>query len=186
MAETVSEEKTKFYQQYPRIPIVITAQAKGRRNAMVAARHTSVSTTPPIYGISISSGSFTYELIAESKEFGVNFLPFEAAELVDGLGSTKGREVDKFQKFNLAVDKAVETAVPILKAAYAAYECKLIDDTGYGRSRWLVGEVVAMHTLKECQASQKILDMSRVSPLLYLGEQHYLTVARETVKYVPR
>ncbi len=186
MVGIISQGLTKFYQQYPRIPVVITAQAKGRRNAMVIARHTVVSTAPPTYGVSLQSGAFTYELIAESKEFGVNFLPFEEAELVDAIGSSKGREIDKFQRFNIAVDKAVKTAVPILKAAYAAYECKVVDDRNYGGSRWVVGEIVAMQTLKECLAPQEILDLDRVNPLLYLGEQHYLTTARETLKYVPR
>jgi len=182
----ISEGKTKFYQQYPRIAVVVTAQAKRSRNAMAVARHTVVSTTPPHYGISISSDSFTYELIAESKEFGVNFLPFEEAEMVEYLGSTKGRETDKFQRFNIAVEEPVKTAVPIMKAAYAAYECKLVDDKSYDHSHWLVGEVMAMHALRECLAPQMILDTNRVNPLLYLGEQHYLTVAKETLKHVPR
>jgi len=186
MVGIISEGLSKFYQQYPRISIVVTAQAKGKRNAMAVARHTTVSTTPPTFGVSLQSEAFTYELIAESKEFGVNFLPFEEAELVDAIGSSKGREIDKFQKFNIAVDKAVKTAVPILKAAYATYECKVIDDRGYGSFRWVVGEVVSMQALKECLAPQEILDLDRVNPLLYLGEQHYLTVAKETVKYVPR
>ena len=186
MTKVISKGLSKFYQQYPRIPVVVTAQAKGKRNAMVAARHTVISTTPPTFGVSLQSEAFTYELIAESKEFGVNFLPFEEAELVDAIGSSKGREIDKFQKFNIAVDKAVKTAVPILKAAYAAYECKVIDDRGYGSFRLVVGEVVSMQALKECLAPQEILDLDRVNPLLYLGEQHYLTVAKETVKYVPR
>lgn len=186
MVGTSKRPPSKFYQQYPRMPVVVTTQAKGRRNAMVVARHTFINTDPPLYGISISSETFTYQLIAESKEFGINFLPFEAAELVDALGSTKGREIDKFQKFNLAVVKPEKTAVPILKAAYAAYECKLTEQKDYGRYRWLVGEVVALHTLKECQAPQNILDVNSVNPILYLGEQHYLTVAKGTLKYVPR
>ncbi len=184
MVGITSEGLSKFYQQYPKISIVVTAQSKGRRNAMVVARHTAVSTTPPTYGVSLSSDAFTYQLIASSKEFGVNFLPFEEAELVEAIGSSKGREIDKFQRFNLAVDKSVKTAVPILKDAYAAYECKLIDDRGYGSSRWVIGEIVAMHALKECLAPQEILDLDRVSPLLYLGKHHYLTVAKETVKHV--
>ncbi len=186
MIGKISEGRTKFYQQYPRIPVVVTAQAKGRRNAMVVARHMVVSTTPPTYGLSLSPETFTYELIAESKEFGVNFLPFEEVELVDAIGSSKGREIDKFERFNLAVDKSVKTAVPILKAAYAAYECKLIDDRGYGGFRWVIGEIVAMHELKECLAPQETLDLDKVSPLLYLGQQYYLTTSKDTVRYLDR
>ena len=37
------------------------------------------------------------------------------AELVVSVGGSTGREIDKFQKFNIALDKPVKTAVPILK-----------------------------------------------------------------------
>ena len=50
---------------------------------------------------------------------------------------------------HVATEKPLKTAVPILGAAYAAYECKLVDDREYGDHRWLVGEVVAVHLLEE-------------------------------------
>ncbi|GAH77229.1 unnamed protein product, partial [marine sediment metagenome] len=78
------------------------------------------------------------------------------------------------------------TAVPILKAAYAAYECKLVDDKGYGDHRLLVGEIVAVHLLKEAFAPEETLDLAEVSPTLYLGNERYLTVSRETIKYLDR
>ena len=186
MIQKTSPDLTKFYQQYPRIPIIITAQANEKKNALTVARHCVASTDPPYYGIGISSSSFTYQLIAESKEFGVNFLPYEKAELVDSLGSTKGMEIDKFQKFNITLTEPEKTSVPILKAAYAAYECKVIDDIVYGRSHWIVGEVVVMHSFGECMAPPRILDVNMVNPLLCLGEQRYLTVSKETLKRVLR
>jgi len=189
VAKVISEDITRFYHQYPRIPVVVTAQANGRRNAMTAAWNTPISYSPPLYAIAISTDRFTYQLIVDSKEFGVNLLPFEEAELVDAIGSTTGREVDKFQRFSIAIDKPVETAVPILEAAYAAYECRLIDDRGYGDHRLLMGEIVAIHMLQDLRdpsVSQEIPNLRKVTPLLYLGRQHYLTVAKETVKYVPR
>ena len=184
MTQPISKTLAKFYQQYPRMPIVVTAQVGEKRNAMTIARHTVVSTAPPTYGVSLASGAFTYQLIAESGEFGVNFLPYEEVELVDALGHSKGKEIDKFQKFNLAVEEPVKTSVPILKVAYAAYECRLIDDKVYGGSHWLIGEIVAMHALRDCLTLQKTLDLDKVNPLFYLGQQYYLTVAKETVKYI--
>ena len=186
MAEAKSSNQSRFYQQYPRVPVVITARAGERSNAMVAARHTVVSSNPPNYGISISEDSLTYQLIMESREFGVNFLPFEEAALVDSLGSTRGKEIDKFQQFDIAVVPPEKTGVPVLKAAYAAYECRLVSDTAYNRTHWLVGEIVAMRSLRECLAEPGILDLARVNPTLYMGSQRYLTVAKDTMKYIPR
>ena len=186
MVEIASSGLNKFYQQYPRIPIVVTAQANGRKNAMVVARHTVVSTTPPNFGISISSESFTYQLIVNSKEFGVNFLPYEEAELVDAIGSSKGMEIDKFQRFNLAVVEPLKTAVPILKAAYAAYECQLVDDRVYGDHRLLVGKIVAVHWLQEAFTADETLDLDKANPVLYLGNERYLTTLECSIRTLDR
>ena len=186
MTRLISEDIGEFYQHYPRVAAIITAQAKGRENAMAAAWHTPISFNPPLYGVSISPKRFTYELIADSREFGVNFLPFSEAELVASVGGSKGQEVDKFRRFNIARDKSMKTAVPILKAAYAAYECKLFDDRDYGDHKLLVGEIIAVHLLKETFALEGVLDLNKVSPLLYMGHELYLTVSKDTVKTLDR
>jgi len=179
MTKLVTEDTGAFYQHYPRVAVVVTAQASGRANAMAAAWHTSISAEPPLYGVAISAKRFTYQLIAESKEFGINFLPFAKAELVASVGGSKGSEVDKFHRFNIAREKPVKTAVPILKAAYAAYECKLVDDRGYGDHRLLVGEIVAVHVLREALTPEETLDLAKVSPILYLGHDLYLTTSKD-------
>jgi len=165
---------------------IVTAQAEGKENAMAAAWHTSVSFRPPLYGILVSPKRFTYQLIIASKEFGVNFLPFEAAELIASVGGSGGQLIDKFERFNITKRKPVKTSVPILDAAYAAYECTLIDDRGYGDHRWLVGEIVAVHMKEEVFAAEGTINLDKVSPALYLGDEHYLTAAKETMRRLDR
>jgi flavin reductase (DIM6/NTAB) family NADH-FMN oxidoreductase RutF len=186
MAKVVGEDIGEYYQHYPNIAAVVTAKAKGRQNAMAVAWHTPISFIPPLYGIAISAKRFTYQLIVDSKEFGVNFLPFEQAELVASVGGSSGREIGKFRRFNIAKDKPLNTQVPILKAAYAAYECQLVDDRGYGDHRLLVGEIVAVHLLKGAFGPEGTLDLAKVSPVLYLGSDRYLTASSESVKYLDR
>jgi len=186
MAKVIGKSVGRFNQQYPRTAVIVTAQAKGRENAMAVAWHTSISFKPPLYGIVVSPKRFTYQLIIDSKEFGINFLPFKAVELVASVGSSSGQKIDKFHRFNIAKDKSVKTTVPILKDAYAAYECKLVDDRSYGDHRWLVGEVVAVHVMKEAFAPEAILDLNKVSPVLYLGSDHYLTTSKDTKRYLDR
>ncbi len=186
MDKIISEGVGTFAQHYPAVATIVTAQAKGKENAMAVAWHAPVSSNPPLYGVSISPKRFTYQLIADSKEFGINFLPFEAAELVASVGGSKGSEIDKFQRFNIAKNKPVRTAVPILEAAYAAYECRLVDDRGYGDHRWLVGEIVAVHWLKEVFTPDEVIDWDKVSPILYIGNELYITTAKDTVKSLDR
>ncbi len=179
MDKVITEDIGSFLQHYPKVAVVVTAQAKGKDNAMAAAWHAAISRDPPIYGVSVSPKRFTYQLIADSKEFGVNFLPFAEVEIVASVGGSSGSEIDKFHKFNVAKEKPVKTAVPILKAAYAAYECKLVDDKLYGDHRWLVGEIMAVHLLREAFTTEEILDLNRVSPILYLGRELYLTSSKD-------
>ncbi len=90
MDKVISEDTGAFYQHYPKVATIVTAQASGRDNAMAVAWHASISFKPPLYGVSIAPKRFTYQLIADSKEFGVNFLPFAEAELVAAVGGSGG------------------------------------------------------------------------------------------------
>jgi len=184
MPKVISESVGAFYQHQPKLAVVVTAQAGGKRNAMTVDWHTSLSLSPPLYGICVVPGRFTYQLIADSREFGINFLPFEAVELVHLVGSTAGRQMDKFEEFDIATDRPDKTQVPILQAAYAAYECQLVDDMNYGDHTLLVGEIVAVHWLREVFTPHEMLDLAKVSPILYLGHESYLTSARDTVREV--
>ncbi len=186
MDKVTSAVVGEFNQHYPAVAVIVTAHSKGKENAMAAAWHTPISREPPFYGISISSKRFTYQLIIESKEFGVNFLPFEMADLVASVGGSGGRQIDKFQRFNIAKDKPVKTKVPILKAAYAAYECRLIDDRSYGDHNLLVGEIVAVHLLKEAFTPEGTLDLNKVNPIAYMGHDLYLTTSKDKIRYLDR
>ena len=121
MDKVITEDIGALYQHYPRVAVVVTAQAKGRDNAMAVAWHTCISFKPPLYGVSIAPKRFTYQLIADSKEFGVNFLPFAEAE----------------------------------------------------------------HLLREVFTPEETLDLDKVSPILYLGHELYLTASKDT-RYLDR
>ena len=186
MEKVISESIGAFYQHYPRVAVIVTAHAGGRDNAMAVAWHTSISKNPPLYCIAVSPGHSTYKLIAQSKEFGVNFMPDTKAELVAAVGGSKGSEVDKFRAFCIAKDNPANTAVPILKDAYAAFECKLVDDRLYGDHRLLIGEIVVVHYLKEAFMEDGTLNLEKVSPVLYLGNEQYLNVADCRIRTVNR
>lgn len=180
MSKVVIEKINTFYHYCPKIANIITVQLGDKMNAMTAAWHSPISFTPPLYGVSISAKRYTYELIIESKRFGVNFIPMTEAELAASIGGSSGRNINKFQRFNIATDQSTKSSVPVLGAAYAAYECQLIDDQEYGDHHWLVGEIMAVHLQEGVFTSEDVLDLSRVKPLLYLGKERYITVGGTT------
>lgn len=186
MAKEVSEDIGGYYHYYPALAVIVTAHAGGRDNAMAAAWHTPLSKRPPLYGVAISPKRFTYKLIVDSKEFAVNFVPASEVELVAAVGGSKGNEVDKFSAFNIDKDKPLKTGAPVLSAAYVTYECKLVEDRGYGDHRLLVGQVVAVHWLKKAFTVDEVLDLARINPVLYLGHDRYITGWEGTIRTVER
>ncbi len=186
MPKIITESIGKFYQHYPKVATIVTACAGDKKNAMAVAWHTALSFTPPLYGIAIAPKRFTYRLILESKQFGVNFVPFETAELIASVGGSGGEAVDKFQRFRIAETKPSKTRVPILADAYAAYECELVDNKTYGDHIWVVGKIVAVHFLAEVFTTDDTLNLSRVNPALYLGAELYVTASADSVRSLKR
>jgi flavin reductase (DIM6/NTAB) family NADH-FMN oxidoreductase RutF len=186
MSRIVTEDIGKYGQHYPKVVVIVTASARGRDDAMTAAWHSSISFRPPIYGIAVTSKRFTYQLMAESREFAINFIPAEKASLAAAVGGTSGQQMDKFERFNIRKEKPLRTTAPILKDAYAAYECKLVDSKSYGDHLWIVGEIVAVHFLEEAFTSAQVLDLNKTKPLLYLGSDLYASVDKDSVNLVKR
>jgi len=186
MAKVIAEDIGAFYHHYPRVAAIITSHSGDRDNAMAAAWHTPISFKPPLFGVAIAAKRFSYQLITASQEFGVCFLPFDKAELIAAIGGVSGREADKFKRNNIALEKPVKTQVPLLKAAYASYECKLVNDLVFGDHRLLVGEIVAVHRQAEVFDSEEVLDLKKISPALYIGDERYIPASAAVVKHLPR
>jgi flavin reductase (DIM6/NTAB) family NADH-FMN oxidoreductase RutF len=186
MPKVVTEDVGKFSQHYPKVAVIVTASARGRYAAMTAAWHSSVSFRPPLYGVAIAPKRFTYQLITESREFGINFIPSGKASLAAAIGGTSGHQMDKFERFNVGKEKSVKTTAPILKNAYAAYECKLVDGKPYGDHIWVVGEIVAVHFLEEAFTPAEILDLEKMKPLLYIGSDFYASTDKKSIRHIKR
>lgn len=182
MARVVSENIGFYCQHYPKLAAIVTAHAGGEDNVMTIDWHTSISLAPPLYGICLVPGRFTYELIINSREFGINFLPFKSVELVVLVGTSAGRLIDKFEQYKITKEKPIKTNVPILQAAYAAYECKLVDNRNYGDHNLLVGEIVAVHEQEEAFDENGTLILEETEPIMYIGREQYLTATSDTLR----
>ncbi len=186
MLKGVAEKAGEFYQHYPRTATIVTVNNNGNKNAMAVAWHCPVSFEPALYGIAVAPKRYTYRMIAESRQFGINFMPYEKADKIAQVGGSSGNSIDKFTEFNLAEDQPVKLDVPILKDAYAAYECKVIDDRLFGDHAWIIGEIVAVHMAGEVFKENGILDLNLVRPALYLGGETYCSGDSESIQMYDR
>ncbi len=186
MARKVTEHFEGFFHYYPTMVVVVTTHSGDKDNAMAAAWHAPISREPPFYGVSLSPKRYSHRLVLESGEFGVNFLPLEQARLIAAVGSSQGQEMDKFDAFGIAREKPLKTRVPILRDAYAAYECRVVDHKLWGDHEWIVGEIVAVHVEEEAFTQDDRLDLKRLKPALYLGKDLYVTPDPQSLSLVER
>ena len=104
--------------------VIISARAGAERGVMTA-NAMYVSEVPPIIAISVSKTQTTYDLIEKSKEFAVNIITEKQVPLARQIGSTHGRDVDKFSRFNIGTEPAGHIGAPLVKGCYASIECRV-------------------------------------------------------------
>lgn len=175
-----------FYHYFPALAMIVTVSRGSEKDAMAAAWHSPVSYDPPIYGTAIAPKRYTYEMIEDSREFGINFMPFELAELVAQVGGCSGRDLDKFDRFRIEEVDPVATSAPILSASYAAYECRLHSSHTYGDHKWFAGEVLATHVNSAVFDENGVILPEKARPILYIGNDLYMKPASDDAVHLDR
>ena len=79
--------------------------------------------------------------------------------------------------------QAAAADVPAVKAEAMG---KVIDDRVYGDHRLLIGEIVAVHWLKEVFMEDGSLDLTAVNPALYIGNDHYVSIESGAIRTLAR
>jgi flavin reductase (DIM6/NTAB) family NADH-FMN oxidoreductase RutF len=108
----------------PCAAVILTVAAGGQRDAMTATA-VFVSEHPPLVSVSVAEHVLTRDLIDRAGEFVVNLVTPEQVELVRQLGSTRGRDLDKFARFDIATEPSEKLGAPRLAGSYACLECRV-------------------------------------------------------------
>lgn len=171
-----------YYQYaFPMPTVLITCNdAKGNTNIITIAWHTTLSSKPPLYGISIAAKRHSYECIKTTKEYAINFIPFELGQKAHFCGTHTGRELDKIKETNLILESAQKIHVPLLADSYVSFECILRDEIPIGDHIFLVGEVVAVQAEEHAYIDDQ-LNTDHTQPLWYLGDNRYTTLNKTKV-----
>ena len=152
-------------------PTALVTSAHGaRRNVMAAAWSMPVEFTPPRIAIVIDKRTHTRELVMASGAFGLCLPGAAFVDLTYAVGSTSGRDLDKFARHGIAARPGPVLGVPLIEAGCSAWlECRLIrephtedaydtcfaevvaaaaDERIFANGRWSVREDnAALHTL---------------------------------------
>lgn len=109
--------------------VLVTSAHAGRRNIMAAAWSMPVEFTPPRIAIVVDKHTLSRELIAASGVFAVCIPGAAAADLTYAVGTSSGREADKFTRFGIASVPGQLTGAPLVADGCIAWlECRLIPE----------------------------------------------------------
>ena len=88
--------------------------------------------------------------------------------------------IDKSKEFQINFSYSSAFKVPILDKAYLSFECSKKKQSLNGTHTFFIGEVKIIHTHKNLH-KKTILNISKVSPILYLGADHYIKLDKKTL-----
>lgn len=126
-------------------PTVLVASGDGtRRDVMAAAWNMPLDFSPPKVAVVIDKTAFTRELVAASGAFVLSVPAAEQIQLVDAVGNTSGRDVDKFERFGIASEPASLVPAPLVAGCLAWLECRVYPEP-HNEDRYdlFLAEVVA-------------------------------------------
>jgi flavin reductase (DIM6/NTAB) family NADH-FMN oxidoreductase RutF len=163
-----------FRPVYPTPAAMITCVSPtGRPNIITLGEVYMLALEPLIVGIGIRPRRFSYGLIAETREFVVNFPTAEPADLVDYCGMVSGTEVDKFAATGLTPAPASVVRPPLIEECPVNLECRVREVLPMGSHHVFVGDVVAGHVEDWALDERGHLDPVRARAIAFIGRSYW-------------
>lgn len=148
--------------------VVSVASAKSGDNLITLAWTGVAGSEPPHVAIAIRpTGRFSYKILREHGEFGVNIAQKRNIKAVDICGTLHGDKTDKWKASGLTRMKASVISVPLVEEFPINLECIVRHRLELGSHDLFVGEVVATH-IDESILTNGSIDVSRLDPLAYI------------------
>jgi flavin reductase (DIM6/NTAB) family NADH-FMN oxidoreductase RutF len=134
------------------IALVTSMNENGRLNAAPFSSYNYLCTDPPIIGMGVTdrpSGGFvpkdTARNIRRTGEFVVNVVTEDLAKQMNICATDFPSEVNELEMAGLTVAPSRVVKVPRIEQAHAALECREYTTMEIGRSRIILGRVVAIY-----------------------------------------
>ncbi len=157
--------------------VLVSSEHDGRRNVMAAAWSMPVEFTPPRVAVVIDKSTFTRELVLASGRFALSIPCRAIADLTYTVGSTSGRDEDKFARYGIGAFAGSVLEAPLIEGCVAWLECRHIPEPHSEQAYdTFFGEVVA------AQADARVFtagrwtlrdDNAELHTLHHLGGGHF-------------
>ncbi|MFW6037985.1 MAG: flavin reductase family protein [Candidatus Saliniplasma sp.] len=127
----------------PHFPTVLIGTGTGEDSNLITAAMIHVfSLDPPMLGTGIAPERHSFKLMEKHRQFTVNVPTTEQLGKILDCGKVSGKDVDKFERFDLTKEKSKNISVPGVKEFPLIFECEVKHHIKTGDHTWFVGEVV--------------------------------------------
>lgn len=135
-------------------PVVLVTTSDGRKDNIMTISWTMVLDFSASFAITTGSWNHSYGALIETGECVIAVPTVDLLDVVVGIGTCSGHEVDKFGRFGLTRAKAEKVRAPLLRECLANIECRVVEVVE--RHNIVVLEGVAAH-LDEARAERRML-----------------------------
>jgi len=154
---------------------LITSQYGDRKNISTVAWLTPVEKDPPLVMVSIDRDSYTFELIDKSGEFVLNTPTSDMLDLVKKVGSTSGRDIDKFKDLNIKHSKAHTIVSPIIDDCIANVEFIVRSVVPLEKHAMIMGLARYAIVDEDLFSDHWLLDERNISLIHHAGSNYFCT-----------
>ena len=136
----MSNENNVFY--WLPCSVVFVSTAHEDKKDIMTATAMFVSEKEPLLVISVAQGHLTEKLISQSGKFTLVIAGADQEKLALQVGSAKGEDTDKFERFGIAASTGTGSAALIPEGAAAWMECEVESTKEINGYQLFMGRVV--------------------------------------------
>jgi len=126
-------------------PVLLLSSRIGRNNTLMPlVWYSSVSTDPPMIGISLKPSNTSYHFIRESGDFLLGVPGGSMVKAIHFCGIHSGRDIDKISHLNLTTTRAKSVSPLLIGNCMANIECRVRNITQMGDRPFITGEVISI------------------------------------------
>jgi len=124
--------------------VLVSAAHDGQRNVMAAAWAMPLDFEPPKVAVVLDKSTWTRQLLEASGTFVLQVPCVAQADIVQTVGNTAGKTLDKFAAYGLQTFVGERLEAPLLEGCVAWLECRLLPEPhNEGTYDLFLGEVIS-------------------------------------------
>ncbi len=155
----------------------------GKPNIMTIAWGGICCSQPPCVTVSLRKATYTYGCIKERKAYTVNIPSAAMVNEVDYVGTTSGRNIEKFAMTKLTPVQSELVDAPYIKEFPVVIECRVLHTLEIGLHTQFIGEIVDIKAEESVLGENGMADILKVKPLIFdAGQSAYYGIGERIGK----